>query len=145
MIQMISGAQGAAAALEAQRVRMDIVSQNIANAHVTKGKDGQPYKRQQVVFEHFLPSSQAGRGGGGEDGARQIRVARVEEDKSPPRILNLPRHPHADSQGNVALPNVNIHEEMVDLVVAARAFEANLAAIKTARSMALQSLSIGKR
>jgi len=145
MISLISGADNAAAALNAQRVRMDVVSQNIANAQVSKGVDGQPYRRQQVVFENVLQDQVqlAGDALGGRP--QMIRIARIEEDKQPPRILHIPNHPHADKDGNVAMPNVNIHEEMVDLMVASRGFEANLASIKTARNMALQTLQIGKR
>lgn len=145
MISLITGAENAAAALNAQRVRMDVVSQNIANANVSRGPDGKPYRRQQVVFEQVLQDQQHVAGDALGAKPQLVRVARIQEDKQPPRMLHMPGHPHADKQGNVAMPNVNIQEEMVDMIVSSRSFEANLASLKTARNMALQTLSIGKR
>ena len=77
--------------------------------------------------------------------AQGVQVSRIEKDARPPRLVFNPGHPEADTEGMVAMPNINIHEEMADMIVASRAFEANLAVVKNARMMALQSLSIGKR
>ena len=74
-----------------------------------------------------------------------MEVARIDKDNRPSRLVFNPGHPEADAEGMVAMPNVNIHEEMADLIAASRAFEANLAVVKNARSMALQTLSIGRR
>jgi flagellar basal-body rod protein FlgC len=74
-----------------------------------------------------------------------VEVARIDKDNRPPRLVFNPGHPDADAEGMVALPNINIHEEMADLIAASRAFEANLAVVKNARSMALQTMQIGKR
>ena len=139
MIELISGIRNTASALTAERIRMDVISQNIANANVTQGPDGQPYRRQQVVFKTLLDQAQAGPGSGG------VSVAKVETSDRPFRTVYNPGHPEADAEGMVRLPNINIHEEMVDLISASRAFEANLAVIKTARSMAVRTLSIGKK
>jgi flagellar basal-body rod protein FlgC len=144
MITLLNGIQNTSAALNAERVRMEVVSQNIANAHVTRGPDGRPYQRQLVVFESLLRQTQDALGAGNA-AARGVQVSRIVPDQSPPRLVHNPAHPDADAQGMVAMPNINIHEEMVDLMAASRAYEANLAAIKTARAMALQTLAIGKR
>jgi len=120
---------------------MDVISQNIANANTSHGLDGKPYQRQQVVFETVLEQQQSGAPGGA---PQTIRVARISPDDRPPRLLYQPGHPDADAQGMVAEPDINIHEEMADLITSSRTFEANLAVIKNARQMALQTLSIGK-
>ena len=140
MIDILSGIQGTSAALNAERTRLDVISENIANAHTTRGPDGKPYQRQVVVFETALQQAQ--------DGAGQVptlKVARIQKDSRPPQIVYEPGHPDADAQGMVALPNINIHEEMADLIAASHAFEANLAVVKNARSMALATLAIGKK
>lgn len=118
---------------------MEVVGQNIANANTTRALDGKPYQRQQVVFEKML-DQQLGAGGGTE-----VNVGKIETDKRPPRMIYAPGHPDADSEGMVAFPDINIHEEMVDMIASSRAFEANLAVAKNARQMALQTLSLGKR
>lgn len=143
MINFLPGVNSSVSALDAERVRMEVISENIAHANTTRGPDGRPYQRQQVAFEALLPQSQSLPGQLG--GTSEVRVASVSKDTRPPRLVFNPAHPDADESGMVALPNVNIHEEMADLVLASRAFEANLAVIKNARMMALQTLSIGKR
>ena len=140
MIDVLSGIQSTAAALNAERTRLDVISENIANAHTTRGPDGKPYQRQVVTFETSLQQAVA------KDGELPtVRVARVQKDPRPPQMVYEPGHPDADARGMVALPNVNIHEEMADLIAASRAFEANLAVVKNARNMALQTLAIGKK
>ena len=144
MINLLTGIDSTSAALNAERIRMDVVSQNIANVNTTRGLNGRPYQRQQVIFESVLKNAaQPGAAPGAQP--ESVRVTRVETAKRPPRLVYQPGHPDADGNGMVALPNVNIHEEMVDLMAASRAFEANLSVVKTAKSMALQTLSIGKR
>ena len=140
MIALLPGVQSTNAALSAERVRMEIISQNIANANTTRGLDGKPYQRQQVVFETLL-SQQTGMGAQ----EQSVQVARVEKDNRPPRIIFNPGHPDADGRGMLAVPDINIHEEMADLIVASRSYEANLAVVKNARSIAMQTLAIGKR
>lgn len=140
MIDILSGLRSTTAALNAERTRLDVISENIANAHTTRGPDGKPYQRQVVVFETAL---QQALDGGGQ--VPTLRAARIQKDSRPPQLIYEPGHPDADARGMVALPNINIHEEMADLIAASRAFEANLAVVKNARSMALAALSIGKR
>ena len=141
MVQILSGIQSSTAALEAERTRLDVISENIANAHTTRGPDGKPYQRQVVVFESALQQAI------GSEQASQVptlNVARVEKDNRAPIMAYEPGHPDADSNGMVAMPDINVHEEMADMIAASRAFEANLAVVKNARAMALQTLSIGK-
>jgi flagellar basal-body rod protein FlgC len=144
MINILTGIDSTSAALNAERIRMDVVSQNIANVNTTRGPDGRPYQRQQVVFESVLKDQlQAGGGTGGE--AQLVQIARVEPANRPPRMSYQPGHPDTAASGMVAMPDISIHEEMIDLMSASRAYEANLAVVKNARSMAMQTLSIGKR
>lgn len=143
MINLLSGIDTTSAALNAERIRMDVVSQNIANANTTRGLHGKPYERQQVVFEGVLRDQMNATMPGAS--SHMVHVARVESAHRPPRMIHQPGHPDADAAGMVAVPDINIHEEMVDLMAASRAFEANLSVVKTARAMAMQTLSIGKR
>ena len=140
MIQVLSGIQNTSAALDAEHTRLDVISQNIANAHTTHDVDGKPYQRQVVVFETALQNAMNG------DSASlpAIQVAKIERDSRPPLLIPDPGNPDADANGNVAMPNINIQEEMADLISASRTFEANLAVVKNARSMAMQTLAIGK-
>jgi flagellar basal-body rod protein FlgC len=142
MIDFLPGVRGTTNALNAERVRLEIISQNIANANVTRGPDGKPYVRQQAVFETILDQATQRPGHLQAEG---VRVARVENDPRPGQLVYNPGHPDADANGMVAMPNVNIHEEMADLIASSRAYEANLAVLKNARAMAMQTLSIGKR
>ena len=144
MINTHTGIDSTSSALAAERVRMEVITQNIANANTTRGLDGKPYQRQVVVFEQALQNAQGAFSGIGGN-PQTVEVARIDKDNRPPRIVYNPGHPDADADGMVALPNINIHEEMADLIAASRAFEANLAVVKNARSMAQQTLSIGKR
>lgn len=143
MINVLNGINTTASALEAERIRMEVVSQNIANAEVARAPGSQPYQRQQVVFETLLnqQTNQAGVTGG----AGNAIATRIETDNRPPRMVYQPGNQFADAKGMVALPDINVHEEMADLITASRAFEANLAVVRNARTMALQTLSIGKR
>jgi flagellar basal-body rod protein FlgC len=135
MINFLPGINATTAALNAERIRMDVIAQNIANAETTHGIDGKPYERQQVVFETILNEAQQ---------PQSVRVASIEKDPRPPQGVYYPGHPDADKNGMVMMPNVNVHEEMADLITSSRTFEANLAVIKNARAMALQTLSIGR-
>ncbi|MBI3876487.1 MAG: flagellar basal body rod protein FlgC, partial [Verrucomicrobia bacterium] len=126
MVQLLNGIQSTSSALSAERVRMDVVAQNIANANTTHGLDGKPYQRQQVIFEAVLKQQQqqAGAPGVAQQG---VQISRIEKDQRPSRMVYNPTHPDADAHGMVSYPNVDIHTEMVDLIAASRSFEANLA------------------
>jgi flagellar basal-body rod protein FlgC len=139
MIQLLSGIDNTTAALNAERTRLDVISENIANANTTKGLDGKPYQRKVVVFENALQQAL----NPGEAPNAQVQVARIETDKRAPMQVYEPGNPEADAKGFVSMPNINIHEEMADMISASRTFEANLAVVKNARAMALQTLAIG--
>jgi flagellar basal-body rod protein FlgC len=142
MIQLLSGIDSTSSALDAERTRMDVISENIANVNTTKGADGKPYQRQQVVFESVLKAQQDSENGGAVPQTTQ--VVRVEKDNRPARMVYNPSHPDANDQGMVAMPNIDIHEEMVDMIASSRSYEANIAVVKNARTMAMEDLSIGK-
>jgi flagellar basal-body rod protein FlgC len=142
MIDLLPGINSTSSALDAERIRMDVVSQNIANVDTTHGLDGKPYQRQQVVFESVLNAQQAFDAPGSP--SKAVQIARIEKDNRPPRMVYNPAHPDANAQGMVAMPDINIHEEMVDMIASSRAYEANLAVVKNSRAMAMQALSIGK-
>jgi len=129
-------------ALEAQRLRMDVIAANLANAQSTRTPEGGPYKRRDVVLE-------ATPGGGfdealGAAGGGAVHVARVVEDDQPPRVVFDPGHPDADAHGYVAYPNVNPITEMVDLMAATRASEANVQAVNATKRVLEAALSIGR-
>jgi flagellar basal-body rod protein FlgC len=137
---LLPGAQSAASAIQAEKVRMEVISQNIANANTTNTPDGGPYQRQVVRFETILKNEFDAT-----NAVQEVRVAGIENDSRPYRQVYQPGHPDADPEsGMVKFPNVSVHEEMADLITSSRATEANLAIIRTARQMALQTLSIGK-
>ena len=137
MINLVNGVESTAAAMTAERIRMDVVAQNIANAEMSKGLDGRPYQRQKVVFETVLRNQE--QIGASSVQPKAVQVARIERDARPPRQV------YDAQRGLIELPNISVQEEMVDMIASSRAFEANLAALKTSRSMAVQTLSIGKR
>jgi flagellar basal-body rod protein FlgC len=142
MINLLTGIDSSASALDAERIRMDVISENIANANTTRGVDGKPYQRQEVVFESVLRAQQDAENPSAP--AQTVQIARVQKDTRPPRMVYNPGHPDANAQGMVAMPNINIHQEMVDMIASSRSYEANLAVVKNARAMALQALSIAK-
>lgn len=129
-------------ALQAQRLRMDVIAANLANAQSTRTPEGGPYKRRDVVLEATPGGSFDDLLGAGGSGA--VRVARVVEDEKPPRVVFDPGHPDADAQGYVAYPNVNPITEMVDLMAATRAYEANVAAVNATKRVLEAALSIGR-
>lgn len=122
-----------ASGLQAERTRMDVIAENIANVETTRGAGGGPYRRQQVVLATSAVPN-AGPGG--------VRVAAVQADPTPPMRLHNPGHPDADAEGYVLMPNVSLPTEMADMVLAARAYEANAAALRSGRDMIRQALSI---
>jgi flagellar basal-body rod protein FlgC len=140
MVDILSGISSTSAALNAERTRMDVISENIANAQTTHGTDGKPYQRKVVVFETVLQKALDGKGQ-----VPTLSVARIQKDTRPALMVHQPGNPDADANGMVAMPNINIHEEMADLIAASRTFEANLSVIRNARSMAMQTLAIGKK
>ena len=132
--------------LAAQRLRMNLISGNLANAHTTRTEDGGPYRRKEPVFaaQNQNPSFGEVLSAYQTDHLPQVKVVDIVEDPSPPILKYDPSHPDADDKGYVALPNINVMEEMVNLISATRSYEANVSAIKAAREMALKALEIGR-
>lgn len=131
-----------ASALDAQRARIEVAVSNIANAESTRGPDGQPYRRRDVVLrsEPIEPFS----GALGRAEAVGVTVNDIIEDQSEFRRRYEPSHPDADAQGFVAMPNVDVPEEMVDMLGAARAYQANLTAINLIRDTIQRALELGR-
>ena len=135
--------QVSASALDAQSHRMRVIANNIANAQTTRDANGAVYRRRDVVFASEL-DRRIGTRRRDPNNLQGVQVARTVEDNTPLRRMYRPGHPHADAEGYVAMPNVNPMEEMVDLMVANRSYEANVAAIKTSRGIAQAALEIGR-
>ncbi|PAW67728.1 MAG: flagellar basal body rod protein FlgC [Opitutia bacterium Tous-C1TDCM] len=138
-MNLISGIDVSAGALNAQKTRLDIVAQNIANAQTTRTPSGAPYQRQVVSFESELLKRSAGG-----SSLQTVRIGSIAADRTPGQQVYNPQHPDAGPDGTVVMPNVNLSYEMVDLITASRAYEANLSVVKNARQMALKALEIGK-
>ncbi len=132
--------------LSAQRLRMNLISSNLANIRTTRTSQGGPYKRKDAIFE-TKPVSESFKDAlrsRGAKGVSEVKVAEIIEDPAPPIMRYDPNHPDADEKGYVGMPNINLMEEMVNMITAARSYEANVAAVKASKSMALKALSIGK-
>lgn len=133
-------------ALSAERTRINLISGNLANASTTRTPEGGPYKRKDAVFSAVQPDKPFSRVLDGISGkqVRQVQVSSIVEDQNPPRMQYDPSHPDADPQGYVAMPNVNVIEEMADMLTASRAYEANVTAVQAAKSMAMKTLEISR-
>lgn len=140
MMQLIPASSASASALNAEKIRMDIIAQNIANANTTRDVDGNPYRRKLVMFEAMVDKSMNAEG----KPITGVKVKGMMDDPTEFPAVYDPNHPHAGADGYVRLPNVKVHREMVDLIASSRAYEANLSVIKTSRQMARQALSIGR-
>jgi flagellar basal-body rod protein FlgC len=136
----------AGSGLSAERLRMDVTAENLANANTTRGVNGGPYRRKVVVLEQQAPTrdfgtelaSQMQRGNkpGG------VQVSAVAEDTTPNRRVYDPGHPDADAQGYVTMPNVDSVSEMVDLISASRAYEANVTSMQAAKTLFNKTLEL---
>ena len=134
-------------ALTAERLRLDVIANNLANANTTRTPGGGPYRRQMTVFAPRGEQVQwmyPGMDGDGRFRGQGVRVTGVVGDAAPFKRVYEPGHPDADASGYVSMPNVNTVTEMVDMMAATRAYEANVAAIAAAKSMAERALEIGR-
>ena len=137
----------AATGLTAQRLRMDIIAENIANANTTRTGDGGPFRRQTVVMRPaersaFSTSLQGALSGQPLSGG--VRISRIATDPTPGPRVHDPAHPDADADGYVQMPNVNIVMEMVNMISASRSYEANVTAMDVTRGMISRTLEIGR-
>ncbi|HET6549675.1 MAG TPA: flagellar basal body rod protein FlgC [Solirubrobacter sp.] len=145
-MSMFGGMEISASALTAQRLRMNVTAENLANAQTTRGADGQPYRRKEVVLQSVAQGgfgaqlgaamgSSSGRPGG-------VEVAAINEDQTNGKLVYDPSHPDANEQGYVRMPNVDTVTEMVDLIDAQRAYEANVTAMQASKQMFAKTLEI---
>jgi flagellar basal-body rod protein FlgC len=126
----------ASSGLTAQSQRLNVVASNLANADSTTSANGQPYRARQVVFE-TVPVANGGKNAPG------VRVSGVVEDSSPLKRQYDPKHPMADEQGFVTLPNVNVVEEMVNMISASRSYQSNVDMMNTAKTLLQKVLTLG--
>ena len=150
-MNLMPGIRATGNALAAEKVRLSVIAQNIANAHTTRDMDGGVYKRKLVAFETLIDEAKEPvafnhtRKNLGYDALHQgVRVSDVFDDKTPGRKIYNPDHPHADQEGMVEMPNVEVSREMVDMISSSRAYEANLNVAKTSRQMAMKAISLGQ-
>ncbi|CAH1197856.1 Flagellar basal-body rod protein FlgC [Paenibacillus plantiphilus] len=150
-MKLTNGFDVSASALTANRLRMDVVSSNIANAETTRAKfvNGQyvPYKRKMVVLEPMNRSFSDvlnGQLGGSTGSAKGVKATRIIEDSTPSKLVYNPSHPDADVNGYVQMPNVDVLKEMVDMISASRAYEANVTALNASKGMLTKALEIGR-
>jgi flagellar basal-body rod protein FlgC len=150
-MSLFGGLDISASALSAERLRMDVTAENLANAQSTRTANGGPYRRKEVVLEATGDSGFAGAlasarasGAGSSAGAANggVRVAGIVEDQTPNRLVYDPGNPDANAQGYVSMPNVNPVTEMVDLISASRSYEANVTAMQTSKQMFTKTLDL---
>jgi flagellar basal-body rod protein FlgC len=136
----------AASGMNAQQTRMNTISSNLANAETTQSEEGGPYKRRDPIITSMPERESFGEilAGQMDEHAQVAQVTEIQEDQKPPRMVYNPKHPHADAQGYVAMPNVNPVEEMANMISATRSYEANVTALNAAKGMAMRALDIGK-
>ena len=130
-----------ASGLSAERLRMDLISSNIANINTTRTEEGGPYRRRVAVFAESLDRAI---GKSTKSAGKGVEVAAIYQDEAPARLVYDPSHPDADPQGYVHMPNINIVNEMVDMITATRSYEANVTALNAGKTMALKALEIGR-
>ncbi|MFZ6845208.1 flagellar basal body rod protein FlgC [Undibacterium sp. RuTC16W] len=125
----------AGSAMSAQAQRLNVVSSNLANADSVTSSNGQPYKAKQVVFSAVPVADSV---------STAVRVKEVVEDNNPPKLIYDPKHPLADEKGYVAMPNVNVVEEMVNMISASRSYQTNVETMNAAKAMLLKTLTLGQ-
>lgn len=136
-----------ASSLFAQRLRMDVIANNVANVNSTRDQDGQVYRRQSVVFREQSHSAGFSNLLGRATGVREpggVEVTEIHRDTSAPRKVQDPTHPDADAEGYIYLPNIDVVTEMTDLVSASRAYQASTTVVNATKSLAQSALSIGR-
>jgi flagellar basal-body rod protein FlgC len=150
-VKLSTGFDINASALTAQRLRMDVISSNIANAETTRANfvNGkfEPYKRKMVVMEpvkQSFSSVLSQQMGGNSSVGQGVKVTEIKEDQTPTKLVYNPTHPDADENGYVQMPNVDVMKEMVDLIAATRNYDANITAINASKAMFVKALEIGR-
>jgi flagellar basal-body rod protein FlgC len=147
-MSLFGGMEISASALTAQRLRMNVTAENLANAETTKGANGQPYRRKEVVLQSVPGQSAFGSqlnvamGGGSGVAPGGVQAAAITEDQTNGKLVYDPSHPDANEQGYVRMPNVDTVTEMVDLIDSQRAYEANVTAMSASKQMFAKTLEI---
>ncbi|APJ03187.1 flagellar basal body rod protein FlgC [Silvanigrella aquatica] len=145
-MSFLEGLRISASGLSAERIRMNVISSNLANANTSRTEEGGPYKRKDVLFTArnsglsfdnlmrlaFDPN------------LKEVKVDGITEDRRAPRLVYNPNHPDANEKGYVAMPNISVMEEMVNMITSNRSFESNTQAINATKSMAITAIGIGK-
>lgn len=144
-MNFFSAMEIAASGLSAQRTRLNVLSGNLANARTTRGADGGPYRRLDPVFQAVSVASRFPemRSDGQAQQAFLVQVPEIRADEGPPQQIYDPQHPDADEQGFVAMPNINVVEEMVNLITASRAYESGITTMQSLKQMARSAINIG--
>lgn len=130
--------------LTAERVRMNVTASNLANAETTRTEEGGPYKRRDPIFQAVNLDNNNGFQSQLDEAIQGVVVEEVIEDDSPARLIFDPSHPDANQDGYVELPNINMVEEMVNMMMAARSYEAGVTAMRSVVDMAQRALSLGR-
>jgi flagellar basal-body rod protein FlgC len=148
-MSMFGSLEVSASGLTAQRLRMDVTAENLANAQTTKGADGQPYRRKEVVLQEIPQggfgaqlSAAIGAGSASKPAAGGVQVAQIATDQTAGKMVYDPGNPDANAQGYVQMPNVDTVTEMVDLIDASRAYEANVTAMSASKQMFSKTLEL---
>ncbi len=142
----LDGLKISSSGLSAERVRMNVISSNLANANTTRTEEGGPYRRRDVIFtarssgatfdnlmrQAFDPD------------IKEVKVDGIVQDQKAPKMIFNPGHPDANKEGYVAMPNISVMEEMVNMITSSRAFEANTTALNATKSMATTAITIGR-
>lgn len=144
MNDVFKGMRISASGLTAERLRMDTIASNIANASTTRGENGQPYIRKIAVFQESLQQELDKTTGTYKDNFKGVKAVGIVDDSSPLRRVYDPAHPDADQEGYVTMPNVNILNEMADMIASTRAYEANVNSMNAIKNMFSKALEIGK-
>lgn len=134
-MSMFNSMRISASGISAERLRMDTITSNMANATTTRGSDGKPYVRKIAVFQEALDN---------EKGLNGVKAVGIVDDKSPLRTVYDPSHPDSNEEGYVTMPNVNVLNEMADMISASRSYEANVDTLNASKSMFMKSLEIGR-
>lgn len=144
-MDLLSVLETAASGLHAQSERMKVISSNLANVNTTRTAEGGPYRRKEIIFTAVSPGSpfESVLRARMDNQLSRVKVAGVVEDPRPPRSVYDPTHPDANPEGYVAMPNISSAEEMINMMLATRSYEANIMTINAAKGMAQKALSIG--
>ncbi len=141
-IELVPAIEISSSGLQAERMRMKIAANNLSNMHSTADSNGQLYQRRQVVFSAIIGDKIAN--GAPTQELKGVEIAGVVLDSRPPRENYAPYHPEADESGMVKMPSISPIEEMLDMITATRAYEANLSVVKQSRDMANKTINLGQ-